>query len=110
MVVGTDVVNAGRNSLFGFVSTYNQHLSQHYSQVIEHEMFKDLIKKEGKEKQELKLAESRAMIMGEQMVKALGESQKENNGRLSAQILIYRDGVGGPTMEPKVIENEIPFV
>ena len=65
MVVGMDVVNAGRNSILGFSSTYNTDISQHYSTIVEHEMYKDLIKKEGKEAQENKLTESRASIIGE---------------------------------------------
>ena len=68
MVIGIDVVNQGRTSLLGFSSTYNTDISQHYSTVVEHEMYKDLIKNEGKEKQELRLTERRAQIVGEQTI------------------------------------------
>jgi predicted Zn-dependent protease with MMP-like domain len=70
-------------------------------------MFKDILKKEGKDVQETKLTEKRAMILGDQTVKALGVYREKNNGRLPEQILIYRDGVGGPTMEPKIISMEV---
>ena len=71
MVIGIDVVNSGRTSLLGFSATYNTSISQHYTTVIEHEMFKDLVKKEGKEIQEQKLTELRATIVGEHVIKAL---------------------------------------
>ena len=73
-------------------------------------MYKDLIKKEGKERQELKLTEERATIVGNLMVNALKHYREKNGGKLPVQILIYRDGVGGPTMEPKVKNMEIQYV
>lgn len=41
------------------------------------------------------------------MLQAIKNYQEYNKGNLPEQIIIYRDGVGGPTMEAKVIEIEI---
>lgn len=108
MIVGVDAVNEGRQSLLGFAASYSNYLTQYFSRVIPHEQFKDLIKKEGKDKQEMKLTESRTLILRDQMVEALKNYQEFNKGALPDQIIVYRDGVGGPTMEAKVGAMEIP--
>ena len=110
MVVGVDVVNTGRTSILGFSATSNQSLSQHYSSTVEHDMYKDLIKKEGKDKQEDKLTETRAMILADEITKSLKHYQNGNKGNLPDQIVIYRDGLGGPSMEPKILANEVQYV
>lgn len=71
MVVGVDVVNEGKKSLLGFAASYSNYLTQYFSRVIPHEMFKDMIKKEGKEKQEYKLTETRTQILRDLIIEAL---------------------------------------
>jgi hypothetical protein len=82
MVVGIDVVNEGRKSLLGFAASYSNFLTQYFSRVVPHEQFKDLIKKEGKEMQEMKLSETRAFILRDLMIEALKNYQNFNKGAL----------------------------
>jgi hypothetical protein len=44
------------------------------------------------------------------MIEALKNYQEFNRGALPDQIMIYRDGVGGPTMEAKVKDFEVAEV
>jgi len=41
------------------------------------------------------------------MKSALDNYHKKNQGALPEQIIIYRDGVGGPTFQEKCVKNEI---
>jgi hypothetical protein len=34
MIVGIDVVNAGRRAIIGMTASYSDHFTQHYSQVV----------------------------------------------------------------------------
>jgi len=34
MVVGVDVVNAGRKTIVGLTASYSNHMTQHYSQIV----------------------------------------------------------------------------
>ena len=44
------------------------------------------------------------------MRQALKNYQEYNKGALPDQIMIYRDGVGGPTMEEKLLKREVENV
>ena len=58
MIVGVDVVNTGRNSIMGMAATCNPYMMQHFSGIVEHNQFKDMIKKgASKHEQEQKLCE-----------------------------------------------------
>ena len=64
MIVGVVVVNTGRNSIVGMAATYTKALMQHYSGIVEHDQFKEMLKKGAtKHEQEQKLCESRAQIL-----------------------------------------------
>ncbi len=44
------------------------------------------------------------------LVRALENYQQNNNGTLPEKVVIYRDGVGGPTLTEKCVKFEIPDV
>jgi hypothetical protein len=44
------------------------------------------------------------------ILEALDFYQKENKGILPEQVIIYRDGIGGPTLQEKCYRYEIPEV
>lgn len=43
MVVGVDVVNAGRRAVIGLTASYSQHMTQHFTQVVKQDLLKELI-------------------------------------------------------------------
>jgi len=45
MVIGVDVVNAGRRAIIGMTASYSKHMTQHYSQVVYQDLLKELIGK-----------------------------------------------------------------
>lgn len=45
MVVGVDVVNAGRRAIIGMTASYSKHMTQHYSQVVCQDLLKELVGK-----------------------------------------------------------------
>ncbi len=63
-----------------------------------------------KDEQEDKITEERSGLMATSLVDALGVYKKNNMGLIPSQIIIYRDGLGGPSMINKVINNELPQV
>jgi aubergine-like protein len=73
-------------------------------------MFKESIKTEGKEAQEMHLTEARSIIIAGLMNRSLKLFQDKNNGKLPDQIVMYRDGCGGPTMETKIMKHEVEYV
>ncbi len=59
-----------------------------------------------KEQQEEKVCADRATIISQFVMKAL-KRYGEINKRLPTIIAVYRDGVGGPSYQEKVIRNEV---
>jgi len=106
MIVGIDVVNMGRNCIVGLAATYNQYLHQHFSAIHKQTLSKG--EKMTKEEQEQIDCENRQKIISEFMKAAFNKFVNSNNGRRPEQILIYRDGVGGPTYQRKVLLLEGP--
>ena len=97
MVVGIDVVNAGRRAIIGMTASYSQHLTQHYTQVVKQDLLKELIGVSlSKDQQEERVCADRATILVEFLRKAL-QKYSQINKCLPGQIAIYRDGVGGPS-------------
>lgn len=97
MVVGFDVVNAGREAIIGMTASYTKHLTQHYTQVVKQDLLKQLIGKSlTKEQQEERVCADRAEILAVFIKKAL-QKYGEVNKSLPTQIAVYRDGVGGPS-------------
>lgn len=64
MVVGVDVVNAGRRAIIGLTASYSQHFTQHYSQVEKQDLLKELVGKSmTKDQQEERVCADRATIL-----------------------------------------------
>ncbi len=101
MIVGTNIVNSGGKSILGLCSSHNQTISQYYSKVALHDLprretsDKDRLSKDEKE---TLVTEKRTKIMQEFIIEALDVYQKSNNGQFPEKIVIYRDGIGGPTL------------
>lgn len=113
MIIGTDFANSGGKTYFGFSSSYTQFLTQHFSRVSIH----DLPKRETSEKdrktkdeKEMIITEARTKIMVTNVQEALKKHKEKNNGLLPEQIILYRDGIGGPTFQEKALRIEIPEV
>ncbi len=62
-----------------------------------------------KELQEKTITTERAEIIKEFVNEAM-ENYQKNNKSLPEQIVIYRDGMGGPTMTVKVEEIEVKVI
>ncbi len=45
MVVGVDVVNAGRRAIIGLTASYSHYFTQHYTQVVKQDLLKELVGK-----------------------------------------------------------------
>lgn len=62
MVVGLDVVNMGANSVVGMTASYNEHLTQFYSEVTLQDLHKDKSNMSKREQDEL-ICSERAEIL-----------------------------------------------
>lgn len=47
------------------------------------------------------------MFLKKFVQEAITEYRNHNQGTLPGYIIVYRDGVGGPTFEQKILESEI---
>lgn len=45
MVIGFDVVAAGRDAILGLTASYSKHNTQHYSQVVKQGLLRELVGK-----------------------------------------------------------------
>lgn len=107
MVIGVDVVNMGANSVVGMTASYNQSLTQFFNEVTLQDLHKgkkDISKRE----QEELICQERQEILAGFVKRAIEAYQKQNKGQKPQLIAFYRDGVGGPTSEEFVIQNEGP--
>jgi len=102
MIVGVDVCHAGRNSIVGLAATYTPHYTQHFSRVYTQNLHRELIQEERDERN----IEDRINIMSGFTAKAL-KNFENHNKKLPARIVVYRDGVGGPSMQKRVLEVEL---
>jgi len=109
MFVGVDVVNMGRQCIVGMAASYNQHQMQYYSDVAIQELYRDMIGKGfTKRDQEEKVCQERKDKIVEFMSKAFKNYVKNNQGKRPEQIIVYRDGVGGPSYQEFVLKLEGP--
>lgn len=113
MIIGTDVVNGGGKTIFGFSASYSGYLTQYFSKILTH----DLPKRESnkgvrasKDEKETDVTEKRTEIMIQLVKEALQRYNKLNQGALPEQVVIYRDGIGGPTLQQKCLEYEVPRI
>lgn len=118
MVVGVDVIMSGRSKLIGCSSTTSGRVTQCHTRLYVQEPCKvteDEIKQgktEGKKKRELlemKTTLARADIIRDFIGKAMMAYKKETK-TLPDQVVIFRDGMGGPAMEKLVRDVEAPFI
>jgi hypothetical protein len=72
MVVGVDIVNAGRRAIIGMTASYSKHMTQHYSQVVYQDLLKDLVGVSlTKQEQEEKVCANRSIIVQDFLKKSL---------------------------------------
>jgi hypothetical protein len=113
MIVGTDFANSGGKTYFGFSSSYSQFLTQHYSTVRQHDLPRreeKTTERKSKDEKENIITEARTKIMVSNIIEALKKHEIKNKGLLPEQIVIYRDGLGGPTFQQKALAIEVPAV
>jgi ribosomal silencing factor RsfS len=95
-----------QNTMVVGTASYSNHLTQHYAQVVRQDLLNDLVgKKISKDQQEEQVCQNRADIIVNFILSALNKYLKINK-TLPKQIAIYRDGVGGPSYQEKVIRYE----
>jgi aubergine-like protein len=92
MLVGIDVCHKGKQSIIGFVATYDQYLCKYYTQA----------SVQGQKGQEI----ISSNILQEYYGSALQAYRDYNQGQLPDHIFIYRDGVGD-SMRKQVIQFEL---
>jgi hypothetical protein len=92
MLVGIDVCHKGKQSIIGFVATYDQYMCKYYTQA----------SPQGQKGQEI----ISSNILQEYFGSALQAYRQYNGGALPDHIFIYRDGVGD-SMRKKVIDFEL---
>lgn len=113
MVIGTDVVNSAGKTILGLCASYTPQISQYLTKIGTHDLprretnDKDRISKDEKENM---ITERRTQLMSDFLHEALINYQKMNKGPLPEQIVIYRDGIGGPTLQQKCLEVEVKEV
>jgi len=89
------------------VASYTPYATQYFTRVEYQELKQELIKKP-KSEQEQWIAQTRSEILTRFILDALENFRITNKGQVPQQIVIYRDGVGGPSMQEKVLEMEGP--
>jgi aubergine-like protein len=92
MLVGIDVCHKGKQSIIGFVATYDPYLAKYYTQA----------SPQAQKGQEI----ISSNILQEYFGSALAAYRDFNNGALPDHIFIYRDGVGD-SMRKQVIQFEL---
>ena len=92
MLVGIDVCHKGKQSIIGFVATYDQYMCKYYTQA----------SPQGQKGQEI----ISSNILQEYFGSALQACRDFNEGALPDHIFIYRDGVGD-SMRKQVIQYEL---
>nr|AEX87963.1 Otiwi13 [Sterkiella histriomuscorum] len=113
MVIGTNIVNIDHESIIGLCASMNQEISQYYTKTDKH----SLPRREKKQSQRLTqdqqesiITEKRSKIICKFIQKSLVSYLEKNKGSLPDQIIIYRDGLGGSSLQEKVKKHEIKEV
>eukprot|EP00347_Sterkiella_histriomuscorum_P007318 403349409 len=113
MVIGTNIYHTNFKSYLGLCASMNSRISQYYSKTFTLNSVKDE-RKSNKLKTmyevETIITEQRSEVICTFIQEALINYQKENNGQLPEQIIIYRDGIGGLSFQEKLKNFEIQKV
>eukprot|EP00347_Sterkiella_histriomuscorum_P020908 403335999 len=106
MIIGIDTANQGNKSLIGLTSSYNSYLTQYESNLEKHQLPP---RKEfpSQYEREFFVAQERTKIIIKFLNNALKTYQNKNMGLLPERIVIFRDGIGGPTMKVQCEEIEV---
>jgi len=112
MVVGVDVVNKGSKSIIGLAATYSEYLTQHFSRIQYQDLYRDRVSRKNpnritKDQQEDVITDERTKILESFLRDAFKFYTKKNNGQQPGLIVLYRSGIGGPTLQEKVLKKEI---
>ena len=106
MVCGIDVVNEGKKTIYGFSASYSQNLTQYFSRTFNQERFPKETQGMNKNEQEDFICQKRGDFMFESVKTAMEQYAQKNKGSMPTQIIIYRDGVGGPSFFEKAFEHD----
>lgn len=93
MLVGLDVCHKGKESIIGFVASYDEHMCKYYTQA-------NPQKQKGKEIID-------ADKLYEYFTNAFAAYKDYNKGALPDHVFIFRDGVGD-SMRDMVLDKELP--
>jgi len=110
MLIGVDVIMNGRNRLVGCCATTTPHLTQCITKLYKQKPVsftederKTLRGKTLKEEQDKRTTVDRILLLKGFIDDAM-KTYVKNNGKLPEQIVMYRDGMGGPTLTKCVID------
>lgn len=102
MLVGVDVIMNGSSKLIGCSATNSNTLTQCYTKLFKQKMARpqasDILPGQTKKQaQETMITNERSGILRDFIIEAVGK-YRGNTGNLPEQIVVYRDGMGGPSM------------
>lgn len=111
MLVGVDVIMNGSSKLIGCSATNSNTLTQCYTKLFKHKMPRPQASDiapgmSRKQAQETMITNERSIILRDFIIDAVGK-YRANTGNLPEQIVVYRDGMGGPSMTTLVQEIEV---
>lgn len=111
MVVGVNAINYKKGMIFSLVATYSKSLSQCFT-YIDQVILDDSFFQRGisKDQQEEEATKRRAAFMENGLKAALENYEKHNGGNRPRTIIVYRDGIGGPSMVDKCYNFEVPHI
>lgn len=116
MLIGVDLIQKKSGKLIGCCATSTKTLTQCYTKLYEQKLqrandqHKEIYPgKTLRDIQEILTTKERALILKDFVNEAMGEYQK-NTKSLPEKIIIYRDGMGGPSMTTKVQELEVQVI
>jgi hypothetical protein len=111
IVVGVDLIHEGRNKILACTASYSPAITKYFSKIYIQEGVippKEEIHK--RDYIERKSTEIRAELLSQFLTEALNFYQKGFKGILPEKIVIYRDGIGGPTWKAKVLDYEVDYL
>ena len=106
------MVNKGSTSVLGLAATYSKFLTQHHTKVVYQELYKDRVKpgtlnKITKSQQEDLITKDRTKILEDFIRESFKIYVDRTQGQQPGLIVMYRNGIGGSTLQEKVLSKEI---